>query len=128
MNDISYPFELAPGAYGTNFTFCGEEEGRWTVQISVRGDGDDGAKRVQLTFIGVAEARINDAADRSVTGACALMQISQSVWVQQFLKNYVIEFGSALLPVVTNVQHFIVRGPESAIGVLARKVECSAVT
>lgn len=128
MNDITYPFELAQSAYGTKFKFCGEEEGRWTVELNVYMPSENSEKRIQLTFIGVTQARINDDLDRKLTGKYLLMQIGNSVWVDCFLDSYVKEFGKSLLPVIKNMQHFIVRGQESSVGILARKVECLAIS
>ena len=65
--------------------------------------------------------------DRQISGEYLFMQIRNSAWVESFLEAYVQEYGKNLLPVVNNMQHFIVRGHESTIGVLARKVECVEV-
>ncbi|MFZ6723341.1 hypothetical protein ACO0LM_23045 [Undibacterium sp. Di26W] len=127
MNEITYPFELIPSAYGTKLKFYGEEEGRWTIDLNVQMQKDVSEKRIQLTFIGVTQARVNDDSDRRTSGKYLLMQIGNSSWVDCFLDSYVQEFGKSLLPVVKNMQHFIVRGHESSIGILARKVECTTI-
>lgn len=127
MNEITYPFEFIPSVYGTKLKFCGEEEGRWTVELNVQTPSDASEKRIQLTFVGVTQARINDDLDRKVSGKYLLMQIGNSAWVDCFLDSYVQEFGKNLLPIIKNMQHFIVQGHESSIGILARKVECMVI-
>ena len=125
MSEIIYPFELSPSATATQWTFQGAEEGQWTVELTAQHESS--VRRVRLAFAGVTQVRINDDWDRAVTGKYLLMQISKSPWVERFLEIYVKEFGTALLPVVKNKQHFIVRGHDSTIGLLARSVECAVM-
>ena len=123
MIEIIYPHELTPSFYGTELKFCGGEEEQWVVELNVHIQSENLPKRIQLTFIGATQARVNDDFDRKVEGKYLLMQIRNSEWIESYLDAYVQEFGKNLLPVVNNMQHFIVHGHESTIGILARKVE-----
>jgi hypothetical protein len=76
-----------------------------------------------LIFIGSAQARICDEQDRKLDSKNVLMQVPDSPWVEHFLECYIQEYGTKLLPVVKDVKHYVVRGHEYVIGILARNVE-----
>jgi len=127
MNTQINPLELLPTGLATNITLCGGEESQWVAEINAMSLDNKSEIRVRLTFGGAAQIRMGNYEDREVSSNYLLTKVKSSIWVDQELDCYVKKFGTNLLPVVKNLEHYVLRGHDLSIGFLARKVECSII-
>jgi hypothetical protein len=129
MTDLD-PFTLKAhlGSHGAFIRFTGGEGGGWFADVSI--DAGGGAQaRVRLTFGGVAALRMGSEDDnREYRGPYVLEVIQDSEWLKNDLAAYVKKFGTRLLPAVAkDLQHFVLRGHDLTLGLLARHVSCARV-
>lgn len=126
MSIVINPLEISPTGYPTKITFYGGEGLQWVAEVNARTPHGTAEMRMRLIFSGTAQVRIGAYEDQDLQGAYLLALVPNSVWVADHLDAYVKKFGPALLPVVKNIKHYVLRGHEFSIGLLARNVECLA--
>jgi hypothetical protein len=127
MDFTENPFRFIPDPYGTNLTFSGGEDAGWVVDANILNFELQLAKRVRFVFPGVVQARINDDMDRNFSTKFFLTNHNNSPWINNFLEAYEKQFGLNFVPAVRDVQHFVLKGHDLTIGIIARKVICCEI-
>jgi hypothetical protein len=125
MSNVINPLEISPTGHATRITFHGGEDLRWVAEINARAPDGQSEKRMRFTFIGTALVRIGDYEDLNFKSSYLLTVVPNSTWIAYHMDAYVKKFGPGLLSVVKNVKHYVLRGHDLTIGILARNVECS---
>ena len=120
MATVEYPDHLFPR---TQITFFAPEEGNWVVEVTSPIPEKTQEIITQLLFSGAVHARINDSEDNINNSKRILTEVERSEWVKRFLQSYIKNYGTALLPAVNNVKHFVITSHDMTIGILARNVK-----